>query len=314
MANVILKQHIPIFVSSTYEDLIPYRDQVKEVIVRLEQIVKGMEYFGSSPSNSLATCLSQVRESKVFISIIAMRYGSVHEEFDLSYSELEYTEAIKNNVPTLVYILDDNHPIPPKFVDTGIKAEKLKAFKEKLKKIHTVSFFTTPEDLRDKVSRDLVDTLSGLEEKIKFDIERNREFEIKSENLNKEIINEFYLRPKKHAGKEGKIKLQMVDEPFTVKSEIVNSIGLTIGDTIGREVNILDFETNENIGRKTSYIYADGENADWLEKLAVNDVVEVKVRLNYCVVKEKRTADGEIISDLTDVVYNCLILLEFEKK
>ncbi len=34
MANVILKQHIPIFVSSTYEDLIPYRDQVKEVIVR----------------------------------------------------------------------------------------------------------------------------------------------------------------------------------------------------------------------------------------------------------------------------------------
>ena len=309
MANVILKQHIPVFVSSTYEDLIPYRDQVREVIAGLEQIVKGMEYFGSSPSNSLETCLSQVRESKVFISIIAMRYGSIHEEFDLSYSELEYNEAIKNNIPTLVYILDDNHPIPPKFVDTGTKAEKLKTFKDKLKKIHTVSFFTTPEDLRDKVRRDLVDTLSGLEENIKSEIEKNKNFEIKSENLNEEIINEFYLRPKKHAGKEGKIKLQIIDKPFAVKEEIVNSVGLTIGDTIGRRVNTFDFETN-----KVS-IYADGENADWLEKLAVNDVVEVKVRLNYCVIKEKRTAsNGEIISDLTDRVYKCLILLEIEKK
>lgn len=135
MANIILKQHIPIFVSSTYDDLIPYRDQVKEVIVKLEQIVKGMEYFGSSPQNSLSTCLSQVKESKVFILIVAMRYGSIHNEYDLSFSELEYNEAIKNNIPTLVYILNDSYPIPPKFVDTGIKAIKLQAFKDKVKKI-----------------------------------------------------------------------------------------------------------------------------------------------------------------------------------
>ena len=309
MANTILKQHIPIFVSSTYEDLIPYRDQIKEVIVKLEQIVKGMEYFGSSPQNSLSTCLSQVRESKVFILIVAMRYGSIHNEYDLSFSELEYNEAIKNNIPTLVYILNDNYPIPPKFVDTGREAVKLQAFKDKLKKLHTVSFFNSPEDLRNKVNNDLVDTLSKLEEKIKFDIATK--FEIKNKNLDRNIIEEFYIRPKKHTGQEGKVKLLVISKPYMLKAEIINSLGLTLGDTIGRRVKILDFETNECISENVLTLSADAKNADWLETVDINDVIEVKVRLNYCVVKEKRKhANGEILSDLTDVVYNIMVLLE----
>jgi len=42
MANTIVKQHVPIFISSTYEDLIPYREEVQRTLIRLEQIVKGM--------------------------------------------------------------------------------------------------------------------------------------------------------------------------------------------------------------------------------------------------------------------------------
>lgn len=309
MANIILKQHIPVFVSSTYEDLIPYRDQVKEVIVKLEQIVKGMEYFGSSPQNSLSTCLSQVRDSKVFILIVAMRYGSIHNEYELSYSELEYNEAIKHNIPTLVYILNESHPIPPKFVDTGKNALKLQAFKDKLKKLHTVSFFTSPEDLRDKVSNDLVDTLRKLEKKIKLDIATK--LEIKNKNLDRNIIEEFYIRPKKHAGREGKVKLLVVGKPFMPKAEIINSLGLTVGDTIGRYVKVFDFETNECISENGFTLAADAENADWLETVCINDVIEVTVRLDYCVVKEKREhANGEILSDLTDVVYMDMVLLE----
>ena len=61
MASTEIKQHVPIFISSTYEDLIPYRDEVQRNLIRLEQIMKGMEYFGSDPQNSLSVCLSQVR-------------------------------------------------------------------------------------------------------------------------------------------------------------------------------------------------------------------------------------------------------------
>ena len=83
MANKQIKQHVPIFISSTYEDLIPYRDEVKRVLNRLEQIVKGMEFFGSKPQDSLSVCLSQLKECKLFISIIGMRYGSIDKEAGL---------------------------------------------------------------------------------------------------------------------------------------------------------------------------------------------------------------------------------------
>lgn len=110
MADTKIRQHIPIFISSTYEDLIPYREEVQRNLIRLEQIVKGMEYFGSSPKDSLTVCLSQVRESKLFVGILGMRYGSVDEDSGLSYSQLEYQEAIKNGIPTLIYIMDENYP------------------------------------------------------------------------------------------------------------------------------------------------------------------------------------------------------------
>ena len=142
MASTEIKQHVPIFISSTYEDLIPYRDEVQRNLVRLEQIIKGMEYFGSDPRNSLSVCLSQVRECKLFIGILGMRYGSVDSESGLSYSQLEYNEAIKNNIPTLIYIMSEEQPIPSKFVDKGEKANKLIIFKEHLKK-HQLFYYSS---------------------------------------------------------------------------------------------------------------------------------------------------------------------------
>jgi hypothetical protein len=47
------------------------------------------------------------------------------------------------------------HPILPKDVETGPGAEKLQALKEQLKKRHTVSFFSTPEDLQARIMYDV---------------------------------------------------------------------------------------------------------------------------------------------------------------
>jgi len=69
MADVQIKQHIPIFVSSTYEDLIPYREEAQRILMQLEQIIKGMEFFGSDTRSSIEVCLSKVRECKLYIGI-----------------------------------------------------------------------------------------------------------------------------------------------------------------------------------------------------------------------------------------------------
>lgn len=50
------KKPISIFVSSTYNDLKDYRNEVEQKLIQLEQSVKGMEFFGSSSDTPLETC------------------------------------------------------------------------------------------------------------------------------------------------------------------------------------------------------------------------------------------------------------------
>ena len=123
-----------------------------------------MEYFGSSHKKPLDVCLETVRNCKVFVGIIGMRYGSIEETTEKSFTQLEYEEAIKNKIPTLMYIIDENHPISPRFVDKDERAALLSDFKAIITKNHTISYFTTPEDLGKKLSSDLLDVLESLDD------------------------------------------------------------------------------------------------------------------------------------------------------
>lgn len=304
MANATVKQHVPIFISSTYDDMISYREEVQRQLIRLEQIIKGMEYFGSSPESSLSICLSQVRESKVFIGILGMRYGSIDDESELSYSQLEYNEAIKNNIPTLIYILDENHPIPPKNVDTGIRAKKLSDFKELLKRRHTISFFTTPEDLGRKLAHDLVQTLSSLEQ-IKVLPDHH-----KDKSSFAETYEKFLLRPAKYNGSEGELYFK-IDSGLTgsaLKENILKGFGLEIGNSISNYAYVLnDDKLTMPVDRRIS-LYADKESADWLEQVHVGDVIRARVKLSFCSFKEVVHYDGGTI--LRDSSYLGIIIIE----
>ncbi len=306
MANATIKQHVPIFISSTYEDLIPYRDEVQRHLIRLEQIVKGMEYFGSKPENSLSVCLAQVRECKVFIGILGMRYGSVDEDSGLSFSQLEYLEALRNNIPTLIYIIDENHPIPPRYVDVGIGAEKLSEFKKTLKKKHTVSFFTTPEDLGQKIVHDLVETLSTIEQ-----IEvRHETGSPNSKEPFSETFKKFLLRPLKYNGTEGELSVRIDSDlsGSTLKDDILHEFGLEIGDTISNYGYVLDEDGKTLLSERKVSLYADGECADWLEQAVVGDIIRAKIKLAFCSFKEVSRYDGGTI--LKDSSYIGLIIVK----
>lgn len=156
MAKATDKQFVPVFVGSTYQDLQEYRASVREAIHRLEAIVRGMEYFGAKPGSPKDECLKVVQSCKVYVGIFAMRYGSIDEETEKSLTHLEYEEACRLKLPILIYLIDEeNQPILPKFVEVGENAEKLKALKVELKRKHIVNFFSTPEDLANRISQDL---------------------------------------------------------------------------------------------------------------------------------------------------------------
>lgn len=129
---------------------------VRDALHRLEAVVRGMDYFGALPETPKDECLRIVRSCHFYVGIIAMRYGIIDTESGKSFTHLEYEEALRLRLPTLIYLLDeDRQAVLPKHIDFGELGEKLREFKGKLKKNHVVSFFTSPEDLAVRVSQDL---------------------------------------------------------------------------------------------------------------------------------------------------------------
>lgn len=306
MARIDIKQNVPVFVSSTYEDLIPYRDEVQRVLIRLEQIIKGMEYFGSSPKKPLEVCLETVRGCKIFIGIIGMRYGSIDETTKKSFTQLEYEEAIKNKIPILMYIIDENYPIPPKFVDKNEKATMLSDFKTIITENHTISYFTTPEDLGKKLSSDLLSVLKSLDN---IKIEYNDDMNIK-DNFD-EIFKKFIFRPVKYNAQEGILNIKITDKEkscVNLKSNVIRKLRLTLGDTVSVPVYVIDKKTHTNLTSNYIYLYGEKELADWIEEVLPGTIAKVKVRLEFFVSQEVISYDGGSI--LKDIPYTNLVLLE----
>lgn len=149
-------QSLPVFVSSTFTDLQAYRVAVRGALHRLEAVVRGMEYFGSSPDTPKEECLRIVRSCRVYIGIVAMRYGSLDPETGKSFTHLEYEEAQRCRLPTLIYLIDEERQaVLPRDVDFGEAADKLRGFKTLLRQRHVVSLFTTSEHLVAQIVQDL---------------------------------------------------------------------------------------------------------------------------------------------------------------
>ncbi|UCE05506.1 MAG: DUF4062 domain-containing protein [bacterium] len=83
-----------VFVSSTYEDLVEYRQAVKDAIIAKQHVPIMMETLipeGENPPKE--ECLENVDEADIFIGIYAYRYGFIPKGDKLSITEQEYNKA-----------------------------------------------------------------------------------------------------------------------------------------------------------------------------------------------------------------------------
>jgi hypothetical protein len=132
-------QNLRVFVSSTFSDLEPYRTAVREALHRLETVVRGMEYFGALPETPKEESLRIVRSCSAYVGIFAMRYGTIDEETGKSITHLEYEEAQRCRLPSLIYLIDEERQaVLPRDIDFA-GHEKLIALKGELRKHHTVA-------------------------------------------------------------------------------------------------------------------------------------------------------------------------------
>lgn len=150
-----------VFISSTFEDLKEYRKVVWNVLEKQDVYVNGMERFGARKSTPLETCLEEIRNSDIYIGIIGMVYGSIETNSGKSYTQLEYEEAIINNLDIHIYLIDEGKT---KFYIRHIdfkNYKKLLKFKLILRE-HTVKFFSDPIELSNSIKTNLNKATNSL--------------------------------------------------------------------------------------------------------------------------------------------------------
>jgi Domain of unknown function (DUF4062) len=205
MAQATTRPNVPVFVSSTFTDMQVYRRKIQDALTQLETVVRGMEQFGSKPGSPIDECLNVVQSCRLYVGVFGMRYGTVPDGHDKSMTHIEYDEAQRLGLPSLIYLLNENHPIPAKDVETGPGAEKLQALKELLTKRHTVSFFTTPEDLQARIMHDVPAQLSEMGVKVETTLEKVEEMG------DRDLLLKFQMLPKLYSGRQVTIEFVLAN-------------------------------------------------------------------------------------------------------
>lgn len=148
-----------VFISSTEKDLRNHRRAVFDAVSSMRLRAVDMKYFGSAPGGAVRTSLDELSETDFFVGILAYRYGYVPDGATKSVTEQEYDEALRRNIPRLMYLVDPQYdwewPNKVESQEDEIAHERLKQFKARINQNEVRSLFTTPEDLARKVSADL---------------------------------------------------------------------------------------------------------------------------------------------------------------
>jgi len=135
-----------VYISSTYEDLIDERKAAFEAVRRLELESLGMEGYSAQETKPIEKCLQDVRQCSAYLGIVGWRYGSKPPGSEYSFTELEYREAGKQDIPRFIFLASER---PRTLKDKDSNA--IVAFRQLVRDAHIVKEFTTVDQLKYEV-------------------------------------------------------------------------------------------------------------------------------------------------------------------
>ncbi|MDR0898449.1 MAG: DUF4062 domain-containing protein [Oscillospiraceae bacterium] len=298
------KAPLRVFVSSTYDDMKDYRQAVIDELNNLEVIPRAMEQFVSSPDKPLDVVLAEVRRCQLFIALVAMRYGSIDMETGKSFSELEYEEAVKNGIPVLAFIIDENEcPVLPRYVDVGEAAEKLKKFKDTLNKKYA-SRFKSVDDLKQLVVRAVKRQIEqdSNENKVAITTATNNDYKAGAE-----IFKRFLILPGRYKNRSAFLRVRVSSKYSTwiVKDELFSAFNLNHDDAIhcndGAHIIGIDLSDVQKEGVRLD-LFAEGKNADWLLDNGVTLGTIFEGTFKLCYENVKGISSGDRVIGMAAVV------------
>lgn len=144
-----------VFVSSTYTDLLPERQEIMQALLELDCIPAGMELFPASNEDQRSLIKGVIDECDYYVVVIGGRYGSIGPE-GLSYTEMEYRYAVETNKPVIAFLHKDPESISKKFSEKSEDGvAKLGQFR-KLAEERMCKYWTSAQELGSVVSRSLI--------------------------------------------------------------------------------------------------------------------------------------------------------------
>lgn len=151
-----MEKKYQIFISSTYEDLKEERRKVQDTILSMQQFPIGMEMFSAADGEQWEIIRETIDSSDYYVLIIGHRYGSVIEEGEytgISYTQKEFRYALEQKIPILAFLIDNSVAVTlEKMEQDADKREKLEQFKDEVKSGRMVQWWTSKDDLANKVS------------------------------------------------------------------------------------------------------------------------------------------------------------------
>jgi len=101
-----MEKRYQVFVSSTYEDLREERQEVMQALLELDCIPSGIELFSAANEDQWNLIQGIIDDCDYYVVIIGGRYGSIGPT-DISYTQLEYEYAVRQNKPIIAFVHKD---------------------------------------------------------------------------------------------------------------------------------------------------------------------------------------------------------------
>lgn len=278
-----------VFISSTFVDLKEERKKVWDSLAKFDVIVKGMEQFGARKSNPLATCISEVEQSDIYVGIIGMRYGSEEPNTGKSYTQLEYEKAVEQDKEIRIYLIDEeSSAVTPNLIQFD-KIQKLNNFKAILKDKHTVDTFSNSQDLVTKLQRKFKELLIPKVTAV---------IEDEYDNTNK-ILNLFFLVPAAYSGREIKLKVKFTGQLLPVSKAFCKNFNFEFGKTVVSQIEVVHpIFKYKNFGR----IFIEFEQ--FKKFITLNKLIEYEIFAKVLFKDEKVKTLTTDFKDKLERVYN----------
>ncbi|MDZ4288324.1 MAG: DUF4062 domain-containing protein, partial [Prosthecobacter sp.] len=140
-------------VSSTFKDLEKHRAALMGALYKEELFAIGMENYVAMPDDDeISSSLNMVRKGSAYIGLISHRCGQVLEcptrnPLNYSVTRLEFEEAQRLGLPTLVFVMHDDHDVKKADIETdATKKAKLDEFRTAAKAGRIYIVFKSLED------------------------------------------------------------------------------------------------------------------------------------------------------------------------